>query len=708
MVRLNGPFSILLAIYLNPSLESSRNSMKSYSMKSYEMDGIMPLLVFLVCLGMTAGPASAATPDLTQFSIEDLMQVKVVSATKMEQALQDTAAAVFVISAEDIRRSGVTNVMEALRLAPGVEVARIDSSRWAISIRGFNGRFASKLLVLIDGRSIYNTQFSGVYWELQDLFLPDIERIEVIRGPGGSLWGANAVNGVINIITKNAMDTEGGLATLTVGDEDRTIAGIRHGGKLGDNAHYRVYGQFSERDGLVTLDGRDASDDWRMGSGGFRLDWTPSAKDAITAQGNLYDGNLDQNYVLPSLFPPYSSRQLSKTDASGGGLQALWEHRISDTSRTLLQVYYQSDDRSDDLYIVDASTLDLDFQHDFALTGRQQIVWGLGYRRSWDHFTDTEFASVDLKKKIDELYSAFIQDQVELIPERLRLTGGVKVEHNDFTGWEWQPSVRMLWMPHPDHRLWAAVSRAVRTPSRGENGARVNAFVLPPSPLTGNLPTLFTIFGGGDLEAERLIAYEIGYRALLKKDFSLDAAVFYNDYDNIITTIPGTPFLDVYAFPPHLVVPLQLQNLGAGSIYGFELFTDWRPTESWRLRLTYSYLNSDLKNKDNDGPIYERGRNQQLSLFSSWNPRDDLDVDLWGRYVVTGESKLFSTSEDVIKVDPYVSLSLRLGWRPREDLELSLVGNNLFSNAHLEFIQEAFGLPIKVERSIYGQMKWSF
>jgi iron complex outermembrane receptor protein len=234
--------------------------------------------------------------DLTEFSIEDLMQVKVVSASKTEQALQDTAAAVFVITADDIRRSGVTHVMDALRLAPGVEVARIDSSRWAISIRGFNGRFANKLLVLIDGRTIYNAQFSGVYWELQDLFLPDIERIEVIRGPGGSLWGANAVNGVINIITKNAKDTPGGLVTLTAGDEERAIAGVRYGGKLGDSAQYRVFGQFSERDGLVTPDGRDAGDDWRIGRGGFRLDWTASAQDTVAVQGDVYDGNFDQNY----------------------------------------------------------------------------------------------------------------------------------------------------------------------------------------------------------------------------------------------------------------------------------------------------------------------------------------------------------------------------------------------------------------------------
>ncbi len=447
-----------------------------------------PVLAVLACMGMTAGQAETATPDLTQFSIEDLMRVKVVSAAKMEQALLDTAAAVFVITADDIRRSGVTNVMEALRLAPGVEVARIDSSRWAITIRGINGRFANKLLVLIDGRSIYTSQFSGVYWEVQNLFLPDIERIEVIRGPGGSLWGANAVNGVINIITKNSKDTQGGLVTLTAGNEERAIAGVRYGGKLGDDARYRIYGQFTERDGLVTPDGRDADDDWRIGRGGFRLDWIPSAQDTVAVQGDHYKGNFDQNLTTSGLTQPYIEQQLSPAKDSGGSFQARWEHQYSAASQTGLQIYYQYADREDPLYISDSETFDIDFQHNFAWDDRQEIVWGLGYRRNQDYFTDTEFSSVNPSKQKTELFSAFVQDQADLIPEQLRLTAGIKIEHNDFTGWEWQPSVRMIWTPHPDHRLWAAVSRAVRTPSRGEEDAQVNLYVLPPSPLTGNLP----------------------------------------------------------------------------------------------------------------------------------------------------------------------------------------------------------------------------
>ncbi|MGB5063132.1 MAG: TonB-dependent receptor [Candidatus Competibacter sp.] len=634
------------------------------------------------------------------------MSIEVVSATRLVQSLLDTAAAVFVITAEDIRRSGATNVMEALRLAPGVEVARIDSSRWAITIRGFNGRFANKLLVLIDGRSIYNPQFSGVYWELQDLFLPDIERIEVIRGPGGSLWGANAVNGVINVITKNSQDTQGGLVALTAGNEERAIAGVRYGGKLGDNTQYRVYGQFTERDGLVTPDGRDASDDWSIGKGGFRLDWTPSAQDKVAVQGDHYEGNFDQNYVFPTLVSAFSEQQLAKVDASGGSVQARWEHQYSATSQMGLQVYYQYADRKEPLYIADTDTFDLDFQHNFALGDRQEVVWGLGYRRNGDRFTDTALATVDPNSATTELLSAFVQDQVDLIPEQLRLTAGLKLEHNDYTGWEWQPSIRMLWTPHPEHRVWAAISRAVRTPSRGEENAQTSLYVMPPSPLTGNLPTLITLSGNNQLNAEELIAYEIGYRARLAEQFSVDATVFYNDYNQVVGAVPGTPYLETGVIPPYLVAPIKLQNTQSGYNTGFELATDWRPTQTWRLQLAYSYLHSDIR-QPND-PLDHSANLNQISLLSSWNLPNDLELDAWGRYVSNDGTIPTLSPFNRVKIDPYFSLNLRLGWRPRKDLEFSLVGANLLDKGHLEFMQEAYTYPVEVQHSLYGQIKWSF
>jgi iron complex outermembrane receptor protein len=406
------------------------------------------------------------------------------------------------------------------------------------------------------------------------------------------------------------------------------------------------------------------------------------------------------------LVPPYSEQQLFPVDASGGNLQARWEHQYSATSQMALQAYYQYENRVDPFYIADSDTFDLDFQHNFALTDQQAMVWGLGYRRNQDHFTDTSLSVVKPNRSTTDVFSAFIQDQVELIPKQLRLTAGVKVEHNDFTGWEWQPSLRMLWTPHPDHRLWSAVSRAVRTPSRGEQDVRVNLFILPPSPFTGNLPTLFSAFGG-PLDSETLIAYEIGYRARLAERFSVDATAFYNDYDRLIATVPGTPFPETRKVPPYLVVPLQLQNSAAGRSSGFELAADWRPTPDWRLQLAYSYLYQDIKGYD-DAPLFNSGHLNQISLFSSWNLHSNLTLDVWGLYVNRGgEIRTFSPYGNV-EIDPYFDLTLRLGWRPRKDWEFSLVGANLLDKSHLEFAQEAFTYPVEVERSIYGQVRWSF
>ncbi|MBK7982450.1 MAG: TonB-dependent receptor [Candidatus Competibacteraceae bacterium] len=675
--------------------------------QAYRRFGAVPALMVGAGLSFTTGFAGAGEPDLTQFSIEDLMQVKVVSAAKIEQSLQDTAAAIFVITADDIRRSGATSIPEALRLAPGVEAARIDASRWSVTIRGFNGRFANKLLVMVDGRSIYTPLFSGVHWEVQGPPLDEIERIEVIRGPGGSLWGANAVNGVINIITRRAGDTFGGLATLTAGTEERAIAGVRLGGRLGERSQYRVYGQFAERDGLVATDGHDAGDGWRIGKGGFRLDWTPSTADTFIVQGDLYNADFEQNFVLPSFAPPYATRSLASVDATGGSLQARWERQYSATSKISLQAYYQYEDRKDPLYVADLDTFDLDFQHSFPLGDRQEIVWGLGYRTNRDQFTDTAISKVRPARSTAELFSAFVQDQFELVPKRLYLTGGVKVEHNDLSGWEWQPSARALWTPHPDHRLWAAASRAVRTLSRGEQDAeRINVLIAPPSPFTGNLPALVSLGSGKrTLDPEELTAYEIGYRARLTEQLSVDATFFYHDYDRLLVGNLGTPLFE--ATPPHLLLPIFLTNTGSGAKSGFELASDWRPADRWRLRLTYSYLDSDLNDDVTGGPIYSDGNHQQVSLFSSWNPRDDLDVDVWLRYVDGNETNRVSYT-GANKIKPYASLDLRLAWRPRKELELSLVGANLLEDRHLEFVQEAFAFPVEVERSLYGQVKWAF
>jgi iron complex outermembrane recepter protein len=668
----------------------------------------------LVILGITLGLTQAAAADLTQLGIEELMQVKVVSATKGEQALRDTAAAVFVITADDIRRSGVTSVPEALRLAPGVQVARIDANKWAISIRGFNGRFANKLLVLVDGRSIYTPTFSGVYWETQDLLIDDIERIEVIRGPGASLWGANAVNGVINILTKRAADTRN-LVSVTAGTQEKAMVGVRHSGQLGDDAHYRIYGKYLNQDGLLDTQGRDAEDDWRLGSGGFRLDWTPSGPDRVTLQGDLYTGNLNQNLLVPTFTPPYAQRIRDTAENSGGNLQGRWEHAFSPTSNLELKLYYQRERHDDAILGLTVDTFDLDFQHTFALNDRNALIWGLGYRRYQDRYSDTALGSMTPSRLDYDLFSAFVQDQISLIPQELELTLGARVEHNDFSGWELQPNARLLWKPHPQHRLWAAVSRAARTPSRSDQGINLDLFTVPPnSPRNpAPLPAVFSFQGNPEFGSENLIAYEIGYRAVPTERLSVDVTAFYNDYDDLRAVDIRR---DLATVEGRLIrIPDLFVNAGQGHTYGFETAASWQVADGWRLQLAYTFLQAVLENKPGFSdslslPLVRNGSqpHQQISLRSSFDLRHDLEFDLWLYYVGALSDLAVARPELTASVDAYYSVNARLGWRPHRDWELSLVGANLLGPPHIEFVQETFPYPEQVERSIHGQVKWSF
>ena len=636
------------------------------------------------------------------------MNVQVVSAAKQAQRLSDTAAAVYVIGRDDIRRSGVTSVPEALRLAPGVQVARIDANKWAISIRGFNGRYANKLLVLVDGRSIYTPVFAGVYWEVQDLLLEDIERIEVIRGPGASLWGSNAVNGVINILTRRAADT-GNLVSVTAGSPENTVVGVRHGGALGDEARYRVSGKYLKQGGLLDARERDAEDGWRLGSGNFRLDWAPSGRDSVTLQGGLYDGEMRQNLTVPSFAPPYSRLERDDAEMSGGHLQGRWERALSDTSRLSLQLYYQNQRRDDAILGTDIDTYDLEFQHSFALGERNALVWGLGYRRYRDDYRPTALGSMTPSKLDYDLFSAFVQDRISLVPRELELTLGARLERNDFTGWEFQPNARLLWTPHPRHRLWGAVSRAVRTPSRAEDGMALDLTVYRAPPF--NLPILLELRGDSAFASETLTAYELGYRVLPSERLSLDVAAFYNDYDDLRAARIRPDLATVV--DGNLQIPSLFANALQGRTHGFELAANWRAADHWQLQLAYSYLRVSVANKPGISGTFSflettSQPRHQVSLVSRVDLRDDLDFDLWLRYTDQLPARSFGSLGNTPAVADYFSLNARLGWRPRKDLELSLVGTNLLGPTHFEFIQETYPFPEQVERTVYGQVKWAF
>jgi iron complex outermembrane receptor protein len=646
--------------------------------------------------------------DLTTLSLEQLMNIEVTSVAKKAQKVSDAAAAIFVITQEDIRRSGVTSIPDALRLAPGMQVARIDSNKWAISSRGFNGRFANKLLVLMDGRTVYTPAFSGVYWEVQDTLLDDVERIEIIRGPGATLWGANAVNGIINIITKKAWDTQGGLVTAGGGTEERGFGAMRYGARLGDDAFVRVYAKYFNRDGFVDPTGTDTDDDWDVVRGGFRLDWQASEHDTLTLQGDLYNGNASQMLTLPALTAPFSLTVNDDIDFLGVNLLSRWQHTFSSTSDMTVQLYYDRTDREEALFVEESrDTIDLDFQHRFTMGARQEIIWGFGYRYTHDDVTNTFFASITPDSRGNHLFSAFVQDDIILIQDRLRLTLGSKFEHNDYTGFEVQPNARLLWTPHTRHTVWAAVSRAVRTPSRGENDVRFNRLVIPPgTPMLnpGPLPALVALIGDDDFKSEVVLAYELGYRLRPLDRLSVDIAVFFNDYDNLRTVEPGAPFVETDPAPPHVVVPAIFDNKMHGESYGVELMVDWRPWDWWRMQVTYTYLQLDLdvdRDSLDTGAVEVEGHSphHQFSFRSSLDLPWALEFDAWLRYV-----------DDLPNLDvgSYVTLDLRLAWRPLKQLELSIVGQNLIASRHLEFVQESFPFPTEIERSVYGKITWRF
>ena len=668
------------------------------------------LLLFLICMAAQAwsddeGQSPKPAEDLTKMSIEDLLNVEVTTASKKAQFLTDVPAAIYVITSEDIRRSGATSVPDLLRMVPGVQVAQIDANKWAISIRGFNGRYANKLLVLIDGRSVYTPLFSGVYWDVQDVMLEDVERIEVIRGPGGSLWGANAVNGIINIITKHAKDTQGSLLYLGVGDEEKGLGGFRHGGAWGKDGHYRVYGKFFKRDALIShTTGMTATDGWKMRRGEFRMDRGDPSSSQFTMQGEFYSGDVQQGTQRPTLTPPFSETLREDVRVSGGHLLARWQRRNAKGAETSLQVYYDRTRRNAPLELNEVrSTFDVDFQRRARWSERQDVVWGVGYRRTSDRTQGTFHLSFDPAHRTDDLFSAFIQNDVTL-KENLRLSIGSKFEHNDYSGFEVQPNLRLLWQPNERRTLWASVARAVRTPSRADHDLRVNVGAGPGA--NGAPPNVITLFGDNGFESETVRAHEIGYRFRPHDNVSVDVAAFYNVYNNLRTFERGTPFLEMSPLPPHVVVPFMFANRLSAKTYGAEIATQWTVNPQWRVAAGYTLFKPkfrfDATSTDTlglDDDLRDTNPHQQFHLRSHLNLSKKFELDT----LLYGVDNIGS-----IGIKGYTRLDVRLGWRPKENVEVSLVGQNLLGDRSREFDSTLGEGTSRVERGIYGKVTWRF
>jgi iron complex outermembrane receptor protein len=614
-------------------------------------------------------PSLPPPGDLKKMSLDELMDIQVTSVSKRPEKLSEAPSAIQVITGDDIRRAGSTSLPEALRLASNLEVAQIDARQWAISARGFNNVFADKMLVLIDGRTVYTPLYAGVYWDVQDTMFEDLDRIEVISGPGATQWGANAVNGVINITTKSAKDTQGGLIVAGAGSELRNADEVRYGGKLAPNLYYRVYAKYQGRDNSVRSNGQPSDDSWRTRQMGVRLDYDADSGDVFTLQGDIY--NSDMNRVGPD-----------NIRANGGNVLGRWSRQLAENSDLKLQVYYDRTFRSiPGSFTQELETYDVDFQHRLPLGAGQDLVWGLGYRFVHDDVVNTP-ANAFLPPQVGRAtFSGFVQDEFSFNQDRLHLTLGTKVEHNDYTGFEVEPSGRLAWEPDSKQTLWIAISRAVRTPSRIDRDLYSPA--TPP----------YRITGGSKVVSEKLLAYEAGYRVQLEPSLALSLAGFLNYYDDLRSLEPLNP---PQAFPVAASSGLRGRSVGA------ELTADWQVLSRWRLRAGWTELR--VRSEPQPGNLDRSARdsvardpNHQLTLRSLLDLTDKWECDATLRYVAPIRMSA---------VPGYAEADLRLGWRPATNWEISLLGQNLLHSHHPEFNPP--GARRELQRAVYLKASWQF
>jgi iron complex outermembrane receptor protein len=659
----------------------------------------LALVHALACAPAWAGESiaslSAIQEELISLDLASLMEIEISSVAKKPQKIGQSAAAAFVITQEDIRRSGARHLADLLRLAPGLNVARINAHAWAVSARGFNRFYATKLLVLVDGRSVYTPEFSGVYWDAQDLPLSEIERIEVVRGPGGTLWGANAVNGVINIITKHARDTQGGLLVAGSGNAEKAFTELRYGGTLDDkpDVFYRVYAQTGATEAFS-----DATqpDDWQHRRAGFRLD---GGKDA--AQWSIQGGG----YNLEANETHWESLQPIDANTQGGHLLGHWRKETRQGAEWAARIYYDYNDYDNPSTSFRNDTLDAELRQRFFWNAGHESHWGLGYR--WRNSEIPSTASVYYQPQAtrrDDLFNLFAQDEIAL-ESNLVLTLGAKLEHNDYSGWEWQPNLRLLWTPGERYSLWASVSRAVRTPARADR--EVHAEILVPAPSNPFHPVPLVVTGEGrpDTDSETVLAYEIGLRGEIGREFSWDATAFYLDYDKLSLGDQSTSFDFANG---HIVFANRFVNGASGRSHGVEVAANWRVREWWSFQLAYSWL----RNRINLYPgivssyddLYEnQSPRHQVSLRSSLNLPRDWQADAWLRYV----DEL--PAQQMGHIERYLTLDLRLAWAAGKHLEVSLVGQNLLQRQHAEFGADLFNPTFgQVPRGVYGQVRWRF
>ncbi len=665
----------------------------------------LPLKVLAACLaGLWVSGAWAASEvkpvDATWMSLEELMVIEVSSAAKRPQRLADTTTAIFALGREDIRRSGATNLPELLRQVPGVQVSRIDASRYAVSIRGSSNRYSGKLLVLQDGRTLYSPLFGGTYWEAQDVILEDVERVEVIRGSGGTLWGANAVNGVINIITRQAKDTQGTYVEAKAGTLEKGLA-LRHTTALGEIGHVRAYVKLDDHHGMDTPSGQTAHDAWNQKRAGFRADLSPTASDTVTVQGDVYNTHADQSPLYLRESSLTAGYEPDTAKLSGANLLARWQHQAGPTESWHAQAYVDQAKVSGLVQKSQTDTVDLEWQHRFPLATDHDLTWGLGLRHVRQSLDGNFNITMTPNEASSWVYSGFVQDEIRLNSD-WQLTLGSKLEHNDVTGVEVQPSARLLWRATSTDSFWGAVSRSVQTPSVAMT--RVDTRIdVKDVPMLGR--AVVAVYGDANLRSEEVVSRELGYRGQWGSRVNVDAALFYNTHKQVFSREAGG-----LSFEPYPVVSLNIGNQVKGTSYGAEFASNWQVSNRWQLRGSYSWFHASLHPAIASSealPLFsEVGSSPQhmFQLHSLHNLGHNLELD--ANLYYTSALELLR-SRGTVRIDSYTGLDLRLGWRARPDLEINLIGRNLLTRRHSEFEAEDMQ-GSEVPRSLLLQAKWAY
>lgn len=611
---------------------------------------------------------------LKKLTIEDLMNLPVSSVSKKLETLSEATAATTIITAEDIKRLGMNSIPEVLRFVPGIEVAQIDANKWAISSRGFNGRFASKMLVLIDGRSVYTPLFSGVYWDVQDTLLEDISRIEVIRGSGAALWGANAVNGIINIITKSSKETQGNLISAELGNELKYQISARHGGKVNDKTHYRVYTKSTSHNAFYQPQQPTHHDAWDQKRVGVRVDSQLTEQLVYSIQADAYTS--DYNNV------PTRQRDHDDTlnEAKGAHLLFQSDYTVDPQRQFTFLAYFDHTQRTSISSDTQHNIWDIEAQYRFPLASIHEVIIGAGYRRIDDHIIGLQSFSVIPSKRTDDILNGFIQDKITLKRDELYLTLGSKIEHNDYTGIEIQPSAHLLWTPNEKNSIWATISRATRTPSRTDSDYLIST-------------PYFHIEGNRDIASENLISYEIGYRVQAKKDLSFDTSIYFNDYDSLINVEQSSV--------KNRTIFYKQRNSEKGQALGFEFSSKWQVNNTWLLQLNYSWL--DIKLTKKSGFIDElrevNSPTNKLTLLSSLSLSPKLKVDNFYSYV----DELKESS-----IPAYHRFDTQIRYQYSDDLDFALSWKNMFDKKHYEFVGGSGLLATEVEDSISVKMNLRF